>query len=231
MTLSHECSSRTCTFCRALVREPKRKSKTGTATKLDGQTVRRARELTNTNHLVLAEASLAAHRPDNLENVVLNDGLTTVVNSRTLLREMKKELSRAHRYERPASVCMVSLDGLQDLCKQYGGIAGDNLLKAAADVLRRCVRDVDIIGRYSSTDFIILLPETHKDGASVVADRVRNALGPELVRYCAGHPIVLAAVASATFPVDGRQEEELLGKLTRAVTRINLQTRRQVVGM
>lgn len=229
MTLSHEaCSTRTCTFCRALVREPKRRRGTG-ETKLDKQSVRRARELTNTNRLVLAEAALASSKPDNLENVVLNDGLTTVVNSRTLLREVKKELARAHRYERPASICMVSIDGIHDLCKQYGGIAGDNLLKAAADVLRRCVRDVDVIGRYSSHEFLILLPETHKDGAAVVADRVRNTLSPELVRYCAGHPIVIAAVASATFPVDGRKEEELLAKLTRVVTRINLQNRRQVV--
>lgn len=231
MTENHEgCSSRTCTFCRALVREPKRRRDTGSG-KLDKQSVRRARELTNTNRLTVAEAALASNRPDNLEHVVLNDGLTTVVNSRTLLREVKRELSRAHRYERPASICMISLDGVADLCKQYGAMAGDNILKATADVLRRCVRDVDVIGRYSSNEFLVLLPETHKEGASIVADRIRNTLTPELVRYCAGHSIVVAAVASATFPVDGRQEEELLAKLTRAVTRINLQNRRQVVGM
>jgi diguanylate cyclase (GGDEF)-like protein len=226
MTTSHSCSSRTCTFCRAFVREPKRGRKTGEATKVDQQTVRRARELTNTNRLVVTEAVMANNRPESIEAVVLTDSLTTVVNSRTLLRELRGELSRAHRYGRNASICMISLDGVPEISKQFGGIASDNLIKAAADVLRRCVRDVDIIGRYSSTDFLVILPETNKEGASIVAERIRNNMAPELSRMCGGQPIVMAAVATATFPVDGRQEEELIAKLTRAVNRITLQARR-----
>lgn len=226
MTVSHSCSSRTCTFCRAFVREPRRGRRTAETTKLDKQTVRRARELTNSNRLVVTEAVLATNRPDTLEAVVLTDTLTTVVNSRTLLRELRGELSRAHRYGRNASICMISLDGMQEICKQFGGIAGDQLLRAVAEVLRRCVRDVDIIGRYSSTDFLIILPETAKEGASIVAERIRSNLTPELLRMCNGQSTVMAAVATATFPVDARQEEELLNKLTRAVNRITLQARR-----
>lgn len=229
MSISHECSTRTCAFCRALVREPKGRRANRAAEAPDKQSVRRAREITNTNRLVLAEAQFATNRPESLENVVLNDSLTTVVNSRTVLRELRKEMSRAHRYERPASVCMVSLDGLADLSKAYGALAGDQLLKAVADVLRRCVRDVDVIGRYSSNEFLILLPETHKSGAAVVAERIRNAMAPEITRYSNGHGVVFSAVASATFPVDGRQEEEILGKLNRAVARITLQTRKQAM--
>ena len=227
MTRSHECSSRTCSFCRALVREPKRRSSAQTAP--DKQSIRRAREISNSNRLVLTEEAMSANRTDSLEQVVLNDTLTTVVNSRTLLRELRKEISRAQRYERPASVCMVSLDGIPDLNKQFGAMAGDNLLKLVADVLRRCVRDVDIIGRYSSNEFLIVLPETHKSGAAIVADRIRNALAQDLVR--SGNNLVVAAAASATFPVDGRKEEEIIGKLTRAVTRINLQARRHAIAM
>lgn len=231
MSINHECSTRTCAFCRALVREPKGRRVNRGNEAPDKQSVRRAREITNSNRLVLAEAAFATNRPESLENVVLNDTLTTVVNSRTLLRELRKEMSRANRYERPASVCMISLDGLGDLSKQYGALAGDQLLRAVADVLRRCVRDVDIIGRYSSNEFLIVLPETHKAGAAVVGERIRNAMAPEIVRFCNGQAVVVSAVATATFPVDGRQEEEILGKLNRAVARIHLQTRKQAIAI
>ncbi|HSK52698.1 MAG TPA: GGDEF domain-containing protein [Clostridia bacterium] len=89
-------------------------------------------------------------------------------------RILTDEDARVRRYRRPATVVMIELDGLERLTSRLGEGAGDRLIPAVADTVRRLAREADHVARLGQSRFGVLLPETDEVQAINYVERVRR---------------------------------------------------------
>lgn len=114
-----------------------------------------------------------------LEELAYTDPLTGALNRRSFMEGAAREVERARRYQRPLSVVMFDLDHFKSLNDTYGHLAGDDVLRTVVARTRQVLRDSDILGRYGGEEFAILLPETPKELARQVAERLRQAMAAQ----------------------------------------------------
>ncbi len=113
---------------------------------------------------------------DRIANLAVTDELTGLANRRRFLQSVRGELQRARRYQKPLTMLMVDLDRLKQINDSSGHAAGDAMLRGVAQCLRSCVRDTDVPARLGGDEFAVLLPETDKDRAVRIAERIREAV-------------------------------------------------------
>jgi diguanylate cyclase (GGDEF)-like protein/putative nucleotidyltransferase with HDIG domain len=160
------------------------------------------------------------------------DPKTGLFNARHFAYELREELSRATRFERPMSVIMADLDLLRDINNSYGHLAGDAVLKGIADVFRVELRHYDIPARFGGEEFAILLPETDPEQALEIAERIRRAVAEQLFEVETSSEPIRATISLgiAGYPKDGADPNELIHQADLAVYRAKLQGRNRVLG-
>lgn len=104
------------------------------------------------------------------------DGLTGIYNRRYFEQSLTKEYGRARRYGHTLSLALLDLDHFKKVNDVYGHLAGDEVLRETVRRLGGCLRDADILARYGGEEFAVILPETARTGAMVVAERLRAAM-------------------------------------------------------
>jgi diguanylate cyclase (GGDEF)-like protein len=114
--------------------------------------------------------------------LAITDELTGLSNHRHFYHQLAREVRRAQRYKRPLTLLMLDLDYFKSFNDRFGHLAGDQVLREVAEVLRRNARDVDILARYGGEEFAIILPETDLDRAALQAERVRAAVASHAFR-------------------------------------------------
>lgn len=114
-----------------------------------------------------------------MSKLAVHDELTGLYNRRYLLSRMDEELARAARYRSPLTCMIIDVDDFKKINDTYGHAAGDRVLIDLSDLLKKFVRETDVVARYGGEEFIILLPETDIPGSVSFAERlleqVRNA--------------------------------------------------------
>ncbi|GAB7125864.1 diguanylate cyclase [Silvimonas sp. JCM 19000] len=119
-----------------------------------------------------------------LEESSSRDGLTGVYNRRFTEARLIDEIGRVERYHHePFSVVLLDLDHFKQVNDTYGHLGGDEVLRVVADRVRGVLRDTDVFGRYGGEEFLLMLPQTNREGAMVVAERIRYAIGNETVQF------------------------------------------------
>jgi diguanylate cyclase (GGDEF)-like protein len=156
------------------------------------------------------------------ERLCLSDELTGTYNARFLRTALKREVRRANRFGQECSLVLFGFDS-GAFAVDAGGApdpvvaaAATAWLREAAGVLAAQVRGFDLLGRLEDGSFLLLLPQTGRDGAHEAAERMRAAL--EAHAFAAtptGPPEVCCGVAC--FPHDGPDAEALLSVAGRAL--------------
>ncbi len=148
---------------------------------------------------------------EKLKEAATTDGLTGLLNHRSLQDELTKEVERSRRYGHPVSVLMMDIDGFKLFNDTYGHQAGDTVLRQVAEVLTKTGRSVDVVGRYGGDEFMVILPESDRDGAVSMARRVLEEFGQQRVRTERGEDLPLAlSIGLAVCPDDSEHKQELL---------------------
>jgi diguanylate cyclase (GGDEF)-like protein len=106
----------------------------------------------------------------------LKDELTRLYNRRALEEFAPKEVARAQRFEHSLSVLLIDIDKFKQINDVYGHQAGDHVLRTIGRILRIETRKNDFSFRYGGEEFLVLLPETNKNQAKVVAEKLRNVI-------------------------------------------------------
>jgi diguanylate cyclase (GGDEF)-like protein len=106
----------------------------------------------------------------------LTDPLTGVGNRRRLEQALVVEANRAERTGGGFCAVMADLDHFKQVNDTYGHEAGDKVLAAFGDVLRRRTREVDIAARFGGEEFVVLMPATNLQDAVAIAERIRAAV-------------------------------------------------------
>jgi diguanylate cyclase (GGDEF)-like protein len=113
---------------------------------------------------------------DSLRELAFRDELTGLYNHRFFQEVFEAELQKSKRYQHPISLLLLDIDYFKTVNDTYGHLIGDYVLKEVSQVMIRLVRHCDIVARYGGEEFAIVLPETGKVGAHVLAQRVRRGL-------------------------------------------------------
>jgi diguanylate cyclase (GGDEF)-like protein/putative nucleotidyltransferase with HDIG domain len=104
------------------------------------------------------------------------DGLTGLKNHRTFQERLAEEMTRSQRYSIPLSLLLLDVDRFKQYNDSFGHPAGDAVLQRVARILQANARSMDVVARYGGEEFAVLLPETERDGAKAVAERMRAAI-------------------------------------------------------
>lgn len=140
-------------------------------TGIDAATAESLRMLTAQAAAAINHASLQSR----IEQLALSDSLTGLVTRRVWDDELPRELARARRAGTPVSIALLDLDELQAFCMLHGEGEGERLIKEAASLWDRQLREVDTLARLEGDQFGIVLPNCPLDHAVEVIDRLRAA--------------------------------------------------------
>lgn len=149
---------------------------------------------------LLIENLLLRRRSQRAQKFALTDPLTRLFNRRMGLHDLEQSIARTKRDGRPLTVLMCDLDHFKKLNDTLGHVSGDAALRVTADVLRHSVRKTDTVCRYGGEEFLVVLPETSPDDATVLAARMFTAVharGEEL-----GLPITISIGLTSYRPDD-----------------------------
>ncbi|MBK5930630.1 GGDEF domain-containing protein [Halochromatium salexigens] len=126
-----------------------------------------------------------------LHQAANTDALTQSYNRRYLFDQLHQEMSRCDREGHSLSVVLFDLDEFKSINDTFGHAVGDTVLVRAAEVLRRCVRTMDICGRYGGEEFLVLLPSATAKAALEIAERIRNEIS-DLDWSCPGLQVTIS---------------------------------------
>lgn len=142
----------------------------------------------------------------------LHDPLTRLFNRTFLFAVIEREIARAGRTNRRFSLLMLDLDGLKPINDRFGHYFGDRMLQAVAEAVRQGIRVIDTAARYGGDEFVVLLPETDTEGASVVAEKLRRSVAA--IRLNAGTDVLSSTISIGVvaFPDDGRTADALTNR-------------------
>jgi two-component system, cell cycle response regulator len=111
------------------------------------------------------------------------DEVTRLATRRHWLNRFDDALRQALRYGQPLSLLMLDIDHFKAINDRYGHLAGDMVLSSLGYVLNQRVRGADIVGRIGGEEFAVVLPQTELQGATIVAEALRQAVSQSHAIY------------------------------------------------
>ena len=140
-----------------------------------------------------------------LEELATIDSLTGIYNRRHFMVSAEAEWSRFHRYHRPLSMLMVDIDHFKSINDRYGHAVGDEAIKFVALACKQDLRGSDMVGRVGGEEFALVLPETDRAQAAIVAERIRERVAAQ---FLSAHKVqfkttISVGVAEATASMSG----------------------------
>jgi diguanylate cyclase (GGDEF)-like protein len=141
------------------------------------------------------------------ERSAVTDGLTGLYNHSFFLQALRQEVLRSKRHGLRAALLLLDLDDFKQINDERGHVEGDRVLMRAAAVVREGVREIDVAARYGGEEFAVLLPDTSRLGAFVVAERIRRRIEE---RFARGRSVVTISGGIAVFPDDAGTPADLI---------------------
>jgi diguanylate cyclase (GGDEF)-like protein len=143
---------------------------------------------------------------EELELLSTTDSLTGLSNHRSLMQRLNDEEARFARDRRIFSVLVGDVDHFKQYNDAFGHPAGDEVLKAIADIMRESTRKVDCCARYGGEEYVIILPDTAPAEALEVAEHIRARVA---AKKFSGRKITLS-IGVAAFPEDADDAEAII---------------------
>lgn len=139
---------------------------------------------------------------------LLRDPLTGAYSRSVLQHRLHEEVERGLRYNLPFSILFLDIDHFKSINDAFGHTTGDLILVEFVNRLRKITRAPDILIRYGGDEFVILLPNTPKEQAALMAERLIKAV--HSCPFDASPPLTASvSIGVASFPEDGQTPETL----------------------
>ncbi|MEP1213751.1 MAG: diguanylate cyclase [Marinobacter sp.] len=122
---------------------------------------------------------------EQLAKLSMTDRLTGLLNRGTWENLIDAEFERYRRYGHPTCLVMFDIDHFKPVNDTYGHLAGDEVIKYTAKVMKDSLRQADSPGRYGGEEFGIILPETDPEGARIICERIRETIQNSTVQTTA----------------------------------------------
>lgn len=164
---------------------------------------------------------------DKLRKAAAYDELTGLLNRRAGYDQFRKTLSNAQRHQQVFAVALLDLDHFKHINDSCGHLVGDKVLRTMAGILSRELREYDVLLRWGGEEFLLLMPNTCKEDAFVLCDRLRAAIAEEM-RQCESGCMPTLSGGIATYPESGTTIEELVRSADGAMYQAKRQGRNQI---
>ncbi len=152
-----------------------------------------------------------------LETLSMTDALTRIPNYRFLRLAVEREIARSCRQNQPFTVVMADVDNLKRYNGAHGHLAGSEILKDLAQILKESLRRYDHVAKYGGDEFLLILPRTRPVGGMLLSERVRDRIAERLRGI--GGEVLSCSFGVAGFPENGDDYESLVRAADRALYR------------
>ncbi len=147
-----------------------------------------------------------------LKSLACRDGLTGLFNHRYFQDSLTTELNRSGRHEEIFSLLFIDVDNFKQYNDTHGHLEGDRLLQILAGIMRKVIRKFDVLARYGGEEFVIILPETSKESARIMGEKMRRIVESYPFEGRETQPLgnVTISVGISTYPEDGNDRYTLI---------------------
>lgn len=158
---------------------------------------------------------------ERLQEIAVRDGLTGLFNHRYFQEILTKEAARASRHGRELSLLFLDVDDFKKYNDTYGHQLGDTLLKHLSQIIMGAMREGDVVARYGGEEFVVVLPETDRQYAVQVAEKLRKLVEDHPFRGEESQPQgrVTISLGVASWNRDGDTTAALIQKADQALYR------------
>ena len=191
--------------------------------------IRLRRELKESQAALQGRLAEVESLQDRLREQALRDPLTDVFNRRYLDTFLERELAQARRARNPLAVMILDIDHFKQINDTHGHLAGDQVLRDVADLIRDTVRASDIICRLGGEEFLVVLPGASLEGAVDLAHRLRASLEAQSSRFDGKSIACTVSIGVAAYAHDGQGVDNLIASADAALYGAKLGGRNTVV--
>ena len=161
-----------------------------------------------------------------VQELTITDDMTNLYNSRFLQQQIDAEIQRARRFHSKFSLVFFDLDRFKAINDTYGHLIGSKVLRESADIVRGCLRDIDVPTRYGGDEFVLLLPQTDREEALACTERILKAINDHVFAADEGLDIKLtASFGIATYPDDALSKVDIIRLADNAMYHVKETTR------
>ncbi len=150
-----------------------------------------------------------------LERLSILDPLTQLYNRSYFVKSLEKEIMRLNRYGGDLAIMFIDIDDFKKLNDEFGHTIGDIILKEFANLIKGSLRDIDVAARFGGEEFVIMLPNTNREGAYITAKRLQEKIKTTPL---AGHNIS-ASIGIAIY-YKGLTAKSLIDRADKAMYRV-----------
>jgi diguanylate cyclase (GGDEF)-like protein len=152
-----------------------------------------------------------ARAVEKIQELTITDDCTGLYNARHLYKTLETEVYRSSRFGYEFTVVFIDLDHFKQVNDTHGHLIGSKLLAEIGYLIKAQLRLIDYAFRYGGDEFVVLLPQTGKDSALVVAKRLRDSLRTSM--FCKEEGLnlnVRASMGVATYPHDAKTPHDII---------------------
>src|SRR5246127_5990600 len=152
-----------------------------------------------------------ARSVEKIQELTITDDCTGLYNARHLYKTLEQEVYRSARFGYEFSILFIDLDHFKHVNDTHGHLIGSKLLAEIGYLIKAQLRLIDFAFRYGGDEFVVLLPQTGKDAALVVARRLRDSLRASA--FCKEESLnlnVRASMGLATYPHDAKSPNDII---------------------
>jgi len=169
-----------------------------------------------------------AHLYKKLEKISLTDSLTHLPNRRYFMERYEDEFRRSEKFKFDLSFLMVDIDHFKNYNDTFGHLAGDVILREVANLLKENIREIDFVGRFGGEEFSIFLPQTSKEQAISVSERLREKIAESEIQAYDEKVKLTISIGVATFPENSRDKDLLIEVADKALYQAKQKGRNRV---
>ncbi len=165
-----------------------------------------------------ANAFANAESFSHAKEMLFIDDISGLFNHRYLDIALEREMKRVERYASHLAILFIDVDGFKSVNDTHGHLVGSRVLAEFGALLKKSVRDVDVVIRYGGDEYTAILVETSCELAEVVAERIRRQVEAHLFLHSEGRDIRLTcSIGYACCPDDATKKEELIEMADKAM--------------
>ena len=146
---------------------------------------------------------------EKMQEMAITDSLTGLFNRRYFYMILNNEIERARRYSLRLSMVMIDIDHFKNVNDTFGHLAGDDVLKALAEVCKQLLRQSDNMFRFGGEEFMIVLPETDQEEALKVAERIRATVADATFETKKGRVKITISLGVSQFNPDEFSDQNI----------------------
>ncbi|MCF7907490.1 MAG: GGDEF domain-containing protein [Candidatus Omnitrophica bacterium] len=165
---------------------------------------------------------------DRLQQLSIYDSLTKIYNRRHFMQRFQEEFERAKKFKHNLAFLMIDIDHFKKVNDTYGHLVGDVILREVARLIKKSTRGIDLVARFGGEEFSVVLPETDKGGAIMLAERINQHINRAPISAFDEKIITKVSVGVASYPENAVNSDILLEVADKALYKAKISGRNRV---